>query len=106
MFLPSGGSLIIDRTEAMTVIDVNTGKFTGTGGNLESTVTSNNLEAAEELVAPATTSRHRRHHRDRLHRHGAAEPTGSCCCGGSSSAWDGTERGTRSPRSPASVWCR
>ena len=50
VFLPSGGSLVIDRTEAMTVIDVNTGKFTGTGGNLESTVTSNNLEAAEELV--------------------------------------------------------
>ena len=48
--LPSGGSLIIDRTEAMTVIDVNTGKFTGTGGNLEATVTSNNLEAAEEIV--------------------------------------------------------
>ena len=50
VFLPSGGSLIIDRTEAMTVIDVNTGKFTGTGGNLESTVTRNNLEAAEEIV--------------------------------------------------------
>ena len=50
MFLPSGGSLVIDRTEAMTVIDVNTGKFTGTGGNLEATVTSNNLEAAEEIV--------------------------------------------------------
>jgi Rne/Rng family ribonuclease len=42
--------LIIDRTEAMTVIDVNTGKFTGAGGNLEATVTSNNLEAAEEIV--------------------------------------------------------
>ena len=50
VFLPSGGSLVIDRTEAMTVIDVNTGKFTGAGGNLEATVTSNNLEAAEELV--------------------------------------------------------
>ena len=50
VFLPSGGSLIIDRTEAMTVIDVNTGKFTGAGGNLEATVTSNNLEAAEEIV--------------------------------------------------------
>ena len=50
VFLPSGGSLVIDRTEAMTVIDVNTGKFTGSGGNLEATVTSNNLEAAEELV--------------------------------------------------------
>jgi len=50
VFLPSGGSLIIDRTEAMTVIDVNTGKFTGTQGNLEATVTANNLEAAEEIV--------------------------------------------------------
>lgn len=48
--LPSGGSLVIDRTEAMTVIDVNTGKFTGSGGNLEETVTKNNLEAAEEIV--------------------------------------------------------
>lgn len=50
VFLPSGGSLVIDNTEAMTVIDVNTGKFTGTGGNLEQTVTKNNLEAAEEIV--------------------------------------------------------
>ncbi|AXE39152.1 Rne/Rng family ribonuclease [Acidipropionibacterium virtanenii] len=50
VFLPSGGSLVIDRTEAMTVIDVNTGKFTGTAGNLEATVTANNLEAAEEIV--------------------------------------------------------
>ena len=50
MWLPSGGSLVIDRTEAMTVVDVNTGKFTGQGGNLEETVTRNNLEAAEEIV--------------------------------------------------------
>ncbi|RKR74597.1 ribonuclease E [Frondihabitans australicus] len=50
VWLPSGGSLIIDRTEAMTVVDVNTGKFVGSGGNLEETVTKNNLEAAEELV--------------------------------------------------------
>ena len=50
VFLPSGGSLVIDRTEAMTVIDVNTGKFVGSGGNLEETVTKNNLEAAEEIV--------------------------------------------------------
>ncbi|MCH8565172.1 Rne/Rng family ribonuclease [Nesterenkonia sp. LB17] len=48
--LPSGGSLVFDRTEAMTVVDVNTGKFVGSGGNLEETVTKNNLEAAEELV--------------------------------------------------------
>ncbi|NCD18456.1 MAG: Rne/Rng family ribonuclease [Actinobacteria bacterium] len=50
VWLPSGGSLVIDRTEAMTVIDVNTGRFTGAGGTLEETVTRNNLEAAEEIV--------------------------------------------------------
>ncbi len=50
VWLPSGGSLVIDRTEAMTVIDVNTGKFVGAGGNLEETVTKNNVEAAEEIV--------------------------------------------------------
>ncbi len=50
VWLPSGGSLVIDRTEAMTVVDVNTGKFTGSGGNLEETVTRNNLEAADEMV--------------------------------------------------------
>ncbi|RSS91400.1 ribonuclease E/G, partial [Streptomyces sp. WAC05292] len=50
VWLPSGGSLVIDKTEAMVVIDVNTGKFTGQGGNLEETVTRNNLEAAEEIV--------------------------------------------------------
>ncbi|MBV9096296.1 MAG: ribonuclease E/G, partial [Streptosporangiaceae bacterium] len=50
VWLPSGGSLVIDKTEAMTVIDVNTGKFTGQGGNLEETVTRNNREAAEEIV--------------------------------------------------------
>ncbi|MDR7234854.1 Rne/Rng family ribonuclease [Agrococcus sp. BE272] len=50
VWLPSGGSLVIDRTEAMTVVDVNTGRFVGAGGNLEETVTKNNLEAAEEIV--------------------------------------------------------
>jgi ribonuclease E len=50
VWLPSGGSLVIDRTEAMTVVDVNTGKFTGAGGTLEETVTRNNIEAAEEIV--------------------------------------------------------
>jgi ribonuclease E len=50
VYLPSGGSLVIDRTEAMVVIDVNTGKFIGKGGNLEETVTKNNLEAAEEIA--------------------------------------------------------
>jgi ribonuclease E len=52
VWLPSGGSIVIDRTEAMTVIDVNTGKFVGRGGgaNLEETVVANNLEAADEIV--------------------------------------------------------
>ncbi|CAM5565937.1 Rne/Rng family ribonuclease [Streptomyces californicus] len=51
VYLPSGGSLVIDKTEAMVVVDVNTGKFTGQGGDLEEeTVTRNNLEAAEEIV--------------------------------------------------------
>jgi ribonuclease E len=50
VYLPSGGSLVIDRTEAMIVIDVNTGKFIGKGGNLEETVTKNNIEAAEEIA--------------------------------------------------------
>ncbi len=51
MFLPSGGSLVIDRTEAMTVVDVNTGKYTGSGGNLEETVTKNNLEPLKRSYA-------------------------------------------------------
>ena len=49
VWLPSGGSIVIDRTEAMTVIDVNTGKFVGKA-NLEETVVANNLEAADEIV--------------------------------------------------------
>ncbi len=48
VYLPSGGHLVIDRTEALTVIDVNTGKFVGSS-NLEETVLHNNLEAAEEI---------------------------------------------------------
>jgi ribonuclease E len=49
VWLPSGGSLIIERTEALTVIDVNTGKNVGTS-NLEETVFRNNLEAADEIA--------------------------------------------------------
>jgi ribonuclease E len=49
VYLPSGGSLVIDRTEALTVIDVNTGKNVGTT-NLEETVYRNNLEAADEVA--------------------------------------------------------
>ncbi|MFT9231467.1 MAG: Rne/Rng family ribonuclease [Bifidobacterium sp.] len=50
VYLPSGGSLVIDRTEAMTTIDVNTGRYIGKGKSLEETVTRCNLEAAEEIA--------------------------------------------------------
>ena len=105
VWLPSGGSLVIDRTEAMTVVDVNTGKFTGQGGNLEETVTRNNLEAAEEIVRQL-----------RLRDIGGIivvdfidmvlETTATWCCAGCSSAWAATAPSTRSPRSPRSAWCR
>ena len=99
VWLPSGGSLIIDRTEAMTVIDVNTGKFTGQGGNLEETVTRNNLEAAEEIVRQL-----------RLRDVGGIvvvdfidmvlEANRGSCSGACLSASPGTGPSTRSPRSP------
>ena len=69
VWLPSGGSLIIEHTEALTVIDVNTGKNVGTS-SLEETVFRNNLEAADRDRPAAPPPRHRRHHRHRLHRHG------------------------------------
>ena len=49
VWLPSGGHIVVDRTEALTVIDVNTGRFVGRS-NLEETVLQNNLEAAEEIA--------------------------------------------------------
>ena len=69
VWLPSGGSLIIERTEALTVIDVNTGKNVGTS-NLEETVFRNNLEAAEEIARQLRLRDIGGHHRHRLHRHG------------------------------------
>lgn len=95
--LPSGGSLVFDRTEAMTVVDVNTGKFTGSGGNLEETVTKNNLEAAEEMVRQL-----------RLRDIGGIividfidmvlESTETSCCGASLSALAVTGPNTKSPK--------
>ena len=72
VWLPSGGYLIIERTEAMTIVDVNTGKSVGKT-NLEATVVNTNLEAARGGRAATTAARHRRHHRDRLHRHAPGE---------------------------------
>ena len=105
MWLPCGGSLVIDRTEAMTVIDVNTGKFTGQGGNLEETVTRNNLEAAEEIVRQL-----------RLRDIGGIividfidmvlESNRDLVLRRLSSACRATAPSTRSPRSPRWAWCR
>ena len=98
--LPSGGYLMIDYAEAMTVIDINSGSFTGRGkgARLEDTITKTNLEAADEVRAPAAAARHRRHHRHRLHRHVAARATATRCsrrC---------ARRSTRTARRP--TWSR
>ena len=105
MWLPTGGSLVIDRTEAMTVIDVNTGKFTGQGGNLEETVTRNNLEAAEEIVRQL-----------RLRDIGGIividfidmvlESNRDLVLRRLLECLAGTAPSTRSPRSPRWAWCR
>ena len=71
VWLPSGGSLIIDRTEAMTVVDVNTGKFTGSGRQPRGDRHQEQPRGRRGDRAPAPAARHRRHHRRRLHRHGA-----------------------------------
>ena len=71
VWLPSGGTLVIDRTEAMTVIDVNTGKFTGSGRQPRGDRHPQQPRGGRGDRAPAAAARHRRHHRDRLHRHGA-----------------------------------
>jgi ribonuclease E len=105
VWLPSGGSLVIDRTEAMTVVDVNTGKFVGQGGNLEETVTRNNIEAAEEIVRQL-----------RLRDIGGIividfidmvlESNRDLVVRRLSSASAATAPSTRSPRSPRSAWSR
>ena len=97
VYLPSGGSLVIDRTEAMTVVDVNTGKFVGSGGNLEETVTRNNLEAAEEIVASsgcATSAASS----SSTSSTWCSSRTATSCCAGCWSASDATAPSTRWPR--------
>jgi ribonuclease E len=84
VWLPSGGSLVIDRTEAMTVVDVNTGKFTGQGGNLEESASSGSATSAASSSSTSSTW--------------CSSPTGNSCSGGCSSAWPGTGPSTRSPR--------
>ena len=72
VWLPSGGYLIIERTEAMTIIDVNTGKSVGKT-NLEETVTNTNLEAAREVARQLRLRDIGGIIVDRLHRHAAGE---------------------------------
>ena len=105
VWLPSGGTLVIDRTEAMTVIDVNTGKFTGSGGNLEETVTKNNLEAAEEIVRQM-----------RLRDLGGMivvdfidmvlPENQDLVLRRLTEAWVGTAPATKFPKSPPWAWCK
>ena len=71
VWLPSGGSLVIDRTEAMTVVDVNTGKFVGIGRQPRRDRHEEQPRGRRRDRPPAAAARHRRHHRRRLHRHGA-----------------------------------
>ena len=105
VWLPSGGSLIIEHTEALTVIDVNTGKNVGTS-NLEETVFRNNLEAAERDRPPAPAARHRRHHRHRLHRHGDPGQPRRRDRRRSATPWPGTRPAPRCSTSPSSAWSR
>jgi hypothetical protein len=106
VWLPSGGYLVIDRTEAMVVVDVNTGKFTGAGGNLEETVTKNNLEAAEEIVRQLGCATSAGIIVDRLHRHGAREQPGPGAPPAAGVPRAGTGPSTRWPRSPRWAWSR
>ena len=98
VFLPSGGSLVIDRTEALTVIDVNTGKNVGTT-NLEETVYRNNLEAADEVARQLRLRDIGGHHRDRLHRHGDPGEPGQGRQLPCAPPWPGTRPGPRSSTS-------
>ena len=76
--LKSGGYLIVDQTEAMTTIDVNTGGFVG-GRNFDDTIFKTNLEAAQVDRAAAAAAQSRRHHHPRLHRHGERRPSRRRC---------------------------
>ncbi len=70
VWLPSGGTLIIEHTEAMTVVDVNTGKFTGSGGQPRGDGHPQQPRGGRGDRAADAPARHRRHDHRRLHRHG------------------------------------
>ena len=106
VWLPSGGYLIIDRTEAMTVVDVNTGKFTGSGRQPRADGHQEQHRGGRRDRPSAAAARRRRHHRRRLHRHGAREQPRARAASTASSAWAATAPSTRWPRSPRSAWSR
>ena len=103
VYLPSAGP-VIDRTEAMTVVDVNTGKFTGSGGSLEETVTKNNLGPPRRSMRQLGRDISGIIVIDFIDM--SSSPTATSCCAASWSAWDATAPSTRSPRSPRWDWCR
>ena len=80
VWLKSGGSIVINQTEALVAIDINTGKFVGKTTRLEDTIVKTNLDAIPEIVQADSPARPRRHHHHRLYRHGRTqEPQqGSC----------------------------
>ncbi len=73
VWLKSGGYLVINQTEALVAIDVNTGKYVGKTNRLEDTIVKTNTEAIKEIVRQIRLRDPGRHHRDRLHRHGRAQ---------------------------------
>ena len=105
VWLPSGGSLIIEHTEALTVIDVNTGKNVGTSSPRGDGVPQQPRGGRGDRQA-AAPARHRRHHRHRLHRHGGAGPTARRSSRGSATPSPATRRARRCSTSPTSAWSR
>jgi len=65
-----GGYIVINQTEALVAIDVNTGKYVGRSNRLEDTIVKTNTEAVKEIVRQIRFARLGRHHRGGFHRHG------------------------------------
>ncbi len=70
VWLKSGGYIVINQTEALVAIDINTGKYVGKTARLEDTIVKTNVRCGQGDRAPDSAARSRRHHRHRLHRHG------------------------------------
>ena len=105
VWLPSGGSLIIEHTEALTVIDVNTGKNVGLVEPRGDGLPQQPRGRRRDRQA-AAAARHRRHHRHRLHRHGDPREPRRGHQGRSATRWPGTRPAPRCSTSPSWAWSR